>query len=314
MVGPRPPAVRRDQRGVQAGRELRHVRHDPLSDVLARYYDWLGRFYRIASWFGRGGAYDSLAVHRLLASERPDVAPADVVHERILAAIGPLRQPRVLDAGCGLGGTVFYLHRRVGGRFDGLTLSPSQRARAEREAARRGVAEECRFHLRSYDGSLVDLAPDGADLVVAIESLAHSPDPVRSIANLGRTMKTGGRLVIVDDVPDEALADDDPDFAAFREGWRCPAVARRSTLEGALAGADLIVERDDDLTALVSRRSEAELERLVRGNRRWRAMAGFTGAAGLIDSLYGGLMLERLYRRGVMRYRMVVARRKESSG
>jgi hypothetical protein len=34
----------------------------------------------------------------------------------------------------------------------------------------------------------------------------------------------------------------------------------------------------------------------------------------LIDALYGGLMLERLYRRGVMQYRLVAARRTAASG
>ena len=169
--------------------------------MLARYYDWLSWFQRVTSWIGQGGGYQSFTVHRLLTSADPKVAGADVVHERILGAAGPfdflrrpLQAPRVVDAGCGLGGTIFYLHRRLGGAYDGLTLSSTQRARAEREAKRRGIAEACRFHLRSYDDDLQALAPEGADLIVAIESLAHSPEPAHSIANLARTLRRGGRL------------------------------------------------------------------------------------------------------------------------
>src|SRR4029453_12219333 len=99
-------------------------------------------------------------------------------------ALADLRNPRVLDAGCGLGGTTFYLHADRGGRYDGITLSADQRARAEREALRRGVADACRFHVRSYDDDLRALAPDGVDLVIAIESLAHAPDPPRPLAHL----------------------------------------------------------------------------------------------------------------------------------
>jgi SAM-dependent methyltransferase len=282
--------------------------------VVARYYNWLSWFQRVTSWIGHGGGYQSLTVHRLLKASDPTIASADVVHERILAVVAPLQTPRVIDAGCGLGGTIFHLHRKLGGEYHGLTISPTQRAHAEREARRRGVATACRFHLRSYDDDPGGILPGGADLVVAIESLAHSPDPVRSIANLARALRAGGWLVVVDDVPDDGLAVADHDFAAFRDGWRCPAIARRGVLLGALLQADLTVETDHDLTPLVTLRDSRALERLMRSNRRWRTWAGWTGAGELIDSLYGGLMLERLYRRGLMQYRLVAARRTAASG
>jgi len=95
---------------------------------LGRYYDWLGRFQRIARWVSRSDDH-ILTVHRKLRSESPDVSPHHVVHERLLDALGPLHDPHVIDAGCGLGGTSFYLHGRIGGRYDGITLSPSQHER-----------------------------------------------------------------------------------------------------------------------------------------------------------------------------------------
>ena len=280
---------------------------------LSRYYNWLSWFQRATSWVGQGGGYQSLTVHRLLASSDPSVASADVVHERILAAAGEIQAPRVVDAGCGLGGTIFYLHRRRGGEYDGLTLSPRQRAHAEREANRRGVAAACRFHLRSYDDDLLSIVPDGADLIIAIESLAHSAQPGHTIANLARALRRGGALIVVDDVPVDTLAEADADFAGFRSGWQCPAVVRHATLLAALTSAGLELERDEDLTPLVVRRDPRAIERLIQTNRRWRAWTGWTGAAELIDSLHGGLMLERLYQRRLMRYRLVVARRTAAS-
>ena len=290
--------------------------------ALARYYDWLSWFQRVTSWVGQGGGYQSLTVHRLLTSADPKVAGGDVVHERIVGAAGrfdlardgPRQAPRVIDAGCGLGGTIFYLHRRLGGVYDGLTLSSTQRDRAEREAKRRGVSDACRFHLRSYDDDLQSLAPGGADLIIAIESLAHSPHPARSISNLARTLRLGGRLIVVDDVPHERLLRDDGDFAGFREGWNCRAICGHAALLDSMSGAGLTIDADDDLTGLVPLRDPEAVERLATSNRRWRKWAGWTGAAELIDSLYGGLLLERLYRRGLMQYRLVVARRTAASG
>jgi cyclopropane fatty-acyl-phospholipid synthase-like methyltransferase len=230
------------------------------------------------------------------------------VHEHLLSALGSIANPRVIDAGCGFGGTVFYLQARLGGRYDGLTLSRVQQARATREAARRALPDACRFHVRSYDGDLRNLVPEGADLVICIESLAHAPEPARSIANLAAMLKPGGRLAVVDDVPRDALADDDPDFQRFRAGWSCPAIARDRQLAAALAAARLQIEHDEDLTPLVSLREPGERDRLVRVNRRWRRVLGPTAVGAVVDSLYGGLMLERLYERGAVRYRLVLAR------
>jgi SAM-dependent methyltransferase len=283
--------------------------------TLARYYDWLSWFQRVTSWTGSGGGYRSLTVHRGLAADDSSVGAADVIHEQILAAVGPLTtSPRVIDAGCGLGGTIFYLHQRWGGEYHGLTLSETQRTRARREAERRGVARDCQFHLRSYDRPVIDLVPGGADVVIAIESLAHSADPTLTLANWAAAIRPGGRLVVVDDVPVDALADIDGDFAGFRAGWQCQAIARREVILSSLAENGLTLEREVDLTPLVRERSEVALERLVRINRRARRLLAWTGAGQLIDSLHGGLMLERLYRRGVMRYRLVLARRREASG
>ena len=276
--------------------------------AIGRYYDWLSRYHTLVRRLGHKGGFDPLTVHRLLRADRPGVAAADVVHDRLVAALGPLRRPRVIDAGSGLGGTIFYLHSRLGGQYDGLTLSAVQCARAAREAQTRGISMDCRFHVRNYDGVLDDLVPDGADLIVAIESLAHAENPERTIANFARSLGDDGRLAIVDDVPGDALAESDEDLVAFRTGWSCPAVARDGGLAAAFASANLTIEYQEDLTPLVPLRPTQELERLVRTNRRWRRVLGPTGAGRLVDSLHGGLMLERLYRRGLMRYRFLVLR------
>ena len=265
---------------------------------LGRYYDRLGRFQRFARWVGQSG-YQTLAIHRRLDAGRTGVSPQDVVHEKLLTAVGSVSQPRVIDAGCGLGGTVFYLHSRIGGRYDGLTLSLTQRARAVKEATRRGVAETCRFHMRSYDGDLHDLVPGGADLVIAIESLAHATDPARTVGHLARILRPEGCLVVVDDMPGDTLADGDPDFDAFKRDWAVPFLARGAGLETAFRSAGLELACDEDLTPLVVLRDARALERrirIVRGLARLLGttaagefVASFTEASCLSGSMHGGL-------------------------
>ncbi|MEP7116441.1 MAG: class I SAM-dependent methyltransferase [Acidobacteriota bacterium] len=279
---------------------------------LARYYAWLSRFQDVARAVGHDTGQATLSVHRLLATPSGAVS-GDVVHERVLAALDDLRSPSTelvgLDAGCGLGGTTFYLQARLGGTWHGITLSPEQRDRAARAAAQRGLAQTCRFTVRGYDEPLGDLLPDGADVIIAIESLAHSPDPVASVTHLAALLRPGGRLVVVDDLPEDGLSVTDADFAAFRRGWICPVVASASRLLDACRSAGLVVRGDHDLTPLLRPRDPRALARLVRLNELASWLLRVTPARVLLGSLHGGLMLERLYARQQMRYRLLVAER-----
>ena len=296
------------------------ARDDRDAMSLARYYAWLSRFQDASGLFGHDSGQDTLTMHRLLAAD-DGRRSGDVLHERLLAALVATAETGttdrasaaggqvVLDAGCGLGGTTFFLQACLGGRYRGITLSPDQAARATAEAARRGLSAICHFAVRSYDDDLADLLPDGADLIVAIESLAHAPDPPATIGRLAARLRPGGRLLIVDDVPDTALPDVDGDFTGFRRGWQAPGVANAATLTTALENAGLVRVLDEDLTPRVHRRAPFALAARLTLARAVGPLARLTPAGVLHDALIGGLWLERLYARGVVAYRLIVARR-----
>jgi hypothetical protein len=114
---------------------------------------------------------------------------------------------------------------------------------------------------------------------------------------------------VVDDVPAETLSDDDAELRGFREGWHAERVAGHATLVGAFAAAGLPLERDEDLTSLVLLRSPRSLARRVRVNEAFHRLLAPTPLGTVTEALHGGLMLERLYERGVVRYRMMVGRK-----
>ncbi|MEZ5419267.1 MAG: methyltransferase domain-containing protein [Vicinamibacterales bacterium] len=276
---------------------------------------WLTRFDAVLRRIAPGGEFRRHAVHRRLTGSA-DVPGGDVLHARLLDAVAPSAAswtaaggPLVLDAGCGLGGTTRFLQGALGGRGCGLTLSAAQAARATAEARRRGMDGVCRFVVRSYDAPLDDLLPEGADLIVAIESLAHADDPEATIGRLARVLRPRGRLVVVDDMPAADLAPDDPDVEGFRRGWQVPAVATASTLRGACDAAGLRVVTDHDLTPLVPRRASASLAARLGAARLLTPLLGSTPAGVLLDALRGGLHLERLYARGRVAYRLIAAER-----
>ncbi|MDX2222433.1 MAG: class I SAM-dependent methyltransferase, partial [Rhodospirillaceae bacterium] len=224
------------------------------------YYDHLARFLDLARWVRRDGGAAHAATHRFLAGHDDDVATPDRLDRLILDAAreaGLQPSPRVLDAGCGLGGTIFRWHDGVGGHYDGLTLSPEQCRRAEAEADRRGIGATCRFHVRDYHHRIAGRY----NAVIAIESLAHSPDPTGAIANLAAALDPGGLFLIVDDMP--AGSHDAELLASFKAHWRCPVLPDAAGFRAALSAAGLRVVREIDLTGRLRPRPRAWLRLLI---------------------------------------------------
>ncbi|MGH3671587.1 MAG: SAM-dependent methyltransferase, partial [Pseudonocardiaceae bacterium] len=56
---------------------------------------------------------------------------------------------RVVDAGCGRGGTSLMAHQRFGAQVDGVSISERQVEFANDQARQRGVADKVRFHFRN---------------------------------------------------------------------------------------------------------------------------------------------------------------------
>jgi SAM-dependent methyltransferase len=274
---------------------------------LATYYDRLGRWNRAAAAFGFGGGTDTMTVHRALADPRAQGrATYTRLHDVLIEQLPNLDSPRVLDAGCGLGGTMLALARERDATCIGLTLSRSQAHTANATAARLGLTSKIRALVQSYD-----CPPEGPfDLIVAIESLAHSPDPAASAAALARVLAPGGYLAIVDDMP-EATADASPHLDTFRRGWECPVLLTAAAYMDAFKRAGLKAVSQLDLTEDCRPRANRRLAQLTALNRLVHRLIPSAALRQVMDSHLGGLALERLARGGLIRYRLLIAQRPE---
>jgi SAM-dependent methyltransferase len=274
--------------------------------ALARYYDRLGRWNRVAGVIRHGGGRSSLTVHRALADPAADGRPTFTrIHDVIVAAVSARSPQRMLDAGCGLGGTMIACTESCPElSATGVTLSRSQAEQANAAAARRGLGLRVRARVGSFDDP-----PRGPfDLIVAVESLAHSGDPRQSVARLANVLAPGGTFIIVDDMP-EPGADATGDLAVFKEGWNCPVLADHSTHLETLAAAGLIIVSQRDLTADCRPRTFGRIALLMRLNVMARLLLPSAALRQVLDAHRGGLALERLLRTGAVRYRLLVARR-----
>lgn len=274
---------------------------------VERYYRWLDRWVRWSRVVRPYSGFDSLTVHRLLDDPATGENGPLVLHKVMLEGIELASEPRVLDAGCGYGGTAFDLQPKIGGRWLGLTISPIQFNRATSEAQRRGLNERIQFRLQSYDVPL----DDTFDLVIAIESLVHSADPRATVANLAASLAPGGYFVLVDDMPVENVRPElRSDVEEAKRMWRCPVMPTEQGWREFFEAAGLDIVRSADLSGRVYHRPVKEMTALIERDRRRARWLGWLGLGVIPEANIGGLLLERLAVQGGMQYRVLVGRKR----
>ena len=133
----------------------------------------------------------------LLGSNVKDFIEAkfDFVDKMLEWSECPPEPARVLDVGCGIGGTSRHLAKSLGpnSKVQGITLSPNQVKRATELAAEQNLPNAS---FQVMNALAMDFPDDTFDLVWACESGEHMPDKKKYVEEMVRVLKPGGRLVI----------------------------------------------------------------------------------------------------------------------
>ncbi|MGE0761323.1 MAG: cyclopropane-fatty-acyl-phospholipid synthase family protein, partial [Pirellulaceae bacterium] len=183
--------------------------------------------------------------------ESPDVAQLRLTE--MLAHRAQLRAGhRVLDVGCGMGGSSIHLARQ-GCRVTGVTLSKVQCYWARCAAVRAGVRSRVRI-LRD-DAEQLNFPKGSFDIVWTIECTEHFFDKPRFLERAAAWLPTGGRLAIC-----TWLAGEDQNsertiqqVREVCEGFFCPSLASMEEYRQWLTSAGMVVEWSANLTRQVER-------------------------------------------------------------
>lgn len=117
--------------------------------------------------------------------------------DAVLEFAGVNKANRLLDLGCGYGGTAVHIAERLKCKAVGVNISPFQ-VQAANNLARRLRFGEKEVYFVVGDALQPDL-PDGcADLVVSVESAAYMPCKEKFVAQLARLCAPGGTVILVD--------------------------------------------------------------------------------------------------------------------
>ncbi|MFE1172564.1 class I SAM-dependent methyltransferase [Streptomyces sp. NPDC058773] len=114
---------------------------------------------------------------------------------RLLAAAGIRADSRVLDLGCGSGGTTLEAARAATeGTVLGVDLSGTMLAEARKQAAAAGLAQVA---FAQGDAQVHDFGDAAFDVVISRFGLMFFADPEAAFSNLARALRPGGRLAFL---------------------------------------------------------------------------------------------------------------------
>lgn len=224
------------------------------------------------------------------------------------------KEVKVLDVGCGVGGTSRYLAKNLGpkAQVTGITLSPNQVARAQELADEQGVPNANFCVMNALD---MDFPDNSFDIVWACESGEHMPDKKKYIEEMMRVLKPGGKYVMAtwcqrDDREVPFTKKDERDLNFLYEEWTHPYFI---SIE---AYKELI-----DETGLMNEVTTADWNEETIASWRHSIWVGVYDPRGFIfkptkylKCVRDAYCLERMHRafdRGLMQYGMFAATKKQ---
>ncbi len=216
----------------------------------------------------------------------------------------PYPVDRVLDLGCGVGGSIFYLARRLSRvrSFTGISLSPLQI-----DTARQRIpdAQKNRIHFKEGCFLQVSTGRFNADFSYSIEAFTHCSDPEIFFAVQADLLAPGGRLAIVDDCLSDGIRLSSRQMRMldrYRRNWLLPGLRNFSALKSLAAGKGFRLLKNQNLTPYLrlGRPRDKAISLLVK------FLGPLMERNTYLRSLSGGDARQKCYREGLIHYRFLV--------
>lgn len=163
---------------------------------------------------------NSLAIHYGYWDEKVTSFPQSLLrmNEVMMEAAAITTADKVLDAGCGVGGSSIFMATILGCKVTGITLSERQVELAKANAIKKGVTELVDFKCMNYGATSF---PDASfDVVWGCESICYADTKEQFIKEAYRLLKPGGRLVVADGFVTTMENNNNPIIQKWLEGWQ----------------------------------------------------------------------------------------------
>ena len=139
---------------------------------------------------------------------------------------------KVLDAGCGVGGSSIFLAATAGCHVTGISLSESQVEQAKANANQKGVEKLVDFKVMDFCATEF---PDASfDVVWGCESICYAEDKQQFVKEAWRLLKPGGRLVVADGFVNMSEYNERRIIRKWLDGWQVKNLASPKRFENLL--------------------------------------------------------------------------------
>jgi tocopherol O-methyltransferase len=163
------------------------------AEKIIEYYDTCENDYRLLWDLNK-----SLAMHAgYWDDETCNLSQALQKQNEVMAELVEIKRgEKVLDAGCGVGGSVIFLAEQYGCIVSGITISKKQVETCKMNAQKRNTTPCPEFHAMDFNKTIF---PDNHfDVIWCIESVCHAKCKKVFLHEAHRILKPGGRIIIAD--------------------------------------------------------------------------------------------------------------------
>jgi tocopherol O-methyltransferase len=163
---------------------------------------------------------NSLAIHFGYWDKKVNSFPQSLqrMNEVMMEETGITTDDKVLDAGCGVGGSSIFLATRLGCKVTGVTLSERQAQHAKNNAQQKKVETLVDFKLMDY--AATDFPDESFNVIWGCESICYADNKDQFIKEAFRLLKPGGKLVVADGFVTEFANNDHPTIRQWLDGWQ----------------------------------------------------------------------------------------------
>jgi tocopherol O-methyltransferase len=163
---------------------------------------------------------NSLAIHYGYWDKKVRSFPQSLLrmNEIMIETAAITATDKVLDAGCGVGGSSIFIASQVGCTVTGITLSEKQAQRAITHAQQKNTGNLTQFMVMDYCNT--SFADESFDVVWGCESICYAQDKEQFIKEAYRLLKPGGRLIVADGFVTKFENNDKPVIRQWLDGWQ----------------------------------------------------------------------------------------------